>query len=250
MPDDFAGATMSLTNPGGLARGLGSPPHGRPGQHHRSRGHRLSGGVLRRVRGPAPRFRRQQGHDGHQHLRPPRHPGRRVGGVLATVDRLLQGDQGFYELHRREPGPRRGRLSSRPRPPPRRARTPPGRWRQRCCITSPPRWRWSKAFRMHGHLAAHLEPLGSSRSAIPRSIPGRSVSRPSHGAIPARCCAWRCPGETLAEAYLPRRRPTAVRRVRVEHIATTRSASGSARRSRPARIAADGPDEQRGCCSG
>ena len=52
MPDDFAGATMTLTNPGGLGTvGLGAAAHGRPGQHHRGRRDRLSGRVLR----PCPR---------------------------------------------------------------------------------------------------------------------------------------------------------------------------------------------------
>ena len=60
---------------------LGAAADGRSGQHHRRRGDRLSGGVLRRAGGAAPRVRRQQGHDGHQHVRPPRHPGRGIGSV-------------------------------------------------------------------------------------------------------------------------------------------------------------------------
>ncbi len=82
MPDDFAGATMSLTNPGGLGhRGLGAPAHGRPGQHHRGRRHRLPGGIFRRGRGPAQGVRDQQGHDDHEHLRPPGHSGRGIGSL-------------------------------------------------------------------------------------------------------------------------------------------------------------------------
>ena len=62
-------------------RGLGAPAHGRPGQHHRGRRHRLPGGVFRRARGAAQGVRDQQGHDDHEHLRPPGHSGRGVGRV-------------------------------------------------------------------------------------------------------------------------------------------------------------------------
>ena len=51
MPDDFAGATMSLTNPGGLGTVASVPAaDGRPGQHHRGRRDRLPGRVLGRGR--------------------------------------------------------------------------------------------------------------------------------------------------------------------------------------------------------
>ncbi len=52
-----------------------------PGRHRRGRQHRLPG----RVRGRRPSqpqlVRRQQGRHDHQHVRPPHHPGRRVGNV-------------------------------------------------------------------------------------------------------------------------------------------------------------------------
>ena len=96
MPDDFAGATMSLTNPGRPRhRGLGAAAHGRPGQHHRGRRHRLSGGVLGRARRAA---RASSGiskvmtvtstYD-HRVIQ-----GAESGAFLAHVDRLLQGDEG------------------------------------------------------------------------------------------------------------------------------------------------------------
>ena len=78
-PDDFAGATVSLTNPGTLGnRAVGAPPDAGPGRHHRGRGARIPG----RVRGGRSASGRPAGtgQGGHAHLdiRPPHHPG---GGV-------------------------------------------------------------------------------------------------------------------------------------------------------------------------
>ncbi len=52
-----------------------------PGRHHRRRGHRLSGRVAGRRSEGAGRARRLQGRDPYLDLRPPDHPGSRVGGV-------------------------------------------------------------------------------------------------------------------------------------------------------------------------
>ena len=82
MPDDFAGATMSLTNPGGLGT-VASVPRLMAGQ-----GSIIAVGAIgypaEFAAVPEERLREfgdQQGHDGHQHLRPPRDPGRGVGRV-------------------------------------------------------------------------------------------------------------------------------------------------------------------------
>ena len=77
-PDDFAGTTCSITNPGHDRHGaLGAAADARPGLHRRRRHHRLP----RRVRGCRPRrtgaARGEQGHHAHQHLRPPHHHRRR-----------------------------------------------------------------------------------------------------------------------------------------------------------------------------
>ena len=123
---------------------VGAAAHGRPGQHHRRRRHRLSGGVLGRVRGAAPRFRRQQGHDRHEHLRPPRHPGRGVGGVPRHGGSPAPGRPGLLRADRGEPRARARPGTSSPgrRPPRSPARRPPARSRPRCSTTWPPRWRW------------------------------------------------------------------------------------------------------------
>ena len=98
MPDDFAGATMTLTNPGGLGTVVGAAAHGRPGQHHRGRRDRLPGGV---PAVPEERLREfgiskvmtvTSTYD-HRVIQ-----GAESGSFLATVDALLQGDEGFYDL--------------------------------------------------------------------------------------------------------------------------------------------------------
>ena len=96
-PDDFAGATVSLTNPGTIGT-VQSVPRLMPGQglivgvgSARLPGH-LPG---RRPRDAGP-ARPVQGHDGQLHLRPPHHPGRRVGPVPEARADLLMGEDDFY----------------------------------------------------------------------------------------------------------------------------------------------------------
>ena len=106
-PDDFAGATVSLTNPGTIGT-VQSVPRLMPGQ-----GLIVGVGTLdypHRVEGRRPghprRPRRLEGHHDQLHLRPPHHPGRRVGPVPQAG---------------RGAAPRRGRLLRRGLPRARRA---------------------------------------------------------------------------------------------------------------------------------
>jgi len=77
-PEDFAGTTASITNPGMIGT-VHSVPRLMPGQGfiNRRRDDRVPG----RIRGRRPPHRRapgrQQGVHAHEHLRPPHHPGRR-----------------------------------------------------------------------------------------------------------------------------------------------------------------------------
>jgi 2-oxoglutarate dehydrogenase E1 component len=67
-----------------------------------------------------------------------------------------------------------------------------------------------KAHRMHGHLAAHLDPLGSEPGGDPALEPERLEPRLTEelmGQIPARVLRVHVPGETLADA-LPHLRET------------------------------------------
>ena len=97
--DDFQGANISLTNPGGIGT-VQSVPRLMPGQAV------IVGvgsidypGRVRGVRSSQPQLaRRQQGRHDHQHLRPPDHPGRRIRPVpqagsraAARRARLLRG---------------------------------------------------------------------------------------------------------------------------------------------------------------
>ena len=67
-----------------------------------------------------------------------------------------------------------------------------------------------KAFRMHGHLAAHLDPLGSEPTGDPALEPERLIPKLTpelQARIPAALLRLNVEGDTLADA-LPRLRET------------------------------------------
>ena len=79
-----------------------------------------------------------------------------------------------------------------------------------------------KAYRMHGHLAAHLDPLGSEPPGDPALEPERLVPKLTpelQARIPASVLRLYVPGETLADA-LPRLRETYTGTIayEIEHI--------------------------------
>src|SRR3989441_7260782 len=79
-----------------------------------------------------------------------------------------------------------------------------------------------KAHRMHGHLAAHLDPLGSEPVGDPALEPERLIPKLTpelQARIPARLLRLYVPGETLAEA-LPHLRETYCGTIayEIEHI--------------------------------
>ena len=79
-----------------------------------------------------------------------------------------------------------------------------------------------KAFRMHGHLAAHLDPLGSEPPGDPALEPERLIpplTPELQARIPASVLRLYVPGETLAEA-LPHLRETYTGTIayEIEHI--------------------------------
>ncbi len=105
-PDDFMGTTVSLTNPGTVGHHLlRAAPHAGPGRHRRDRHPRLPGRV--QVDGPAHAGapRHQQGDDGDVHLRPPHHPGRRVGPLPRPHGRAAQGRGRLLRPRLRGPRP-------------------------------------------------------------------------------------------------------------------------------------------------
>src|SRR5438105_4338810 len=79
-----------------------------------------------------------------------------------------------------------------------------------------------KAYRMHGHLAAHLDPLGAEPPGDPALEPERLIPKLTpelQARIPASVLRMYVPGETLAEA-LPRLRETYCGTIayEIEHI--------------------------------
>jgi 2-oxoglutarate dehydrogenase E1 component len=221
LPDDFAGATMSLTNPGGLGT-VASVPRLMAGQGSiiavGAIGYpaEFSGVTEERLRefGISKVMTITSTYD-HRVIQ-----GAESGAFLGTVDLLLQGDQGFYDLleeslhlsaasyqlvkaapaAKREPGPV----------------TPEMLYHVAAAMAL------VKAFRMHGHLAAHLDPLGTPPIGDPALNPGPLGLIPEvMAAIPSKVLRIAVPGRTLAES-LPYLQATycGTMAYEIEHIAT------------------------------
>jgi 2-oxoglutarate dehydrogenase E1 component len=221
MPDDFTGATMSLTNPGGLGT-VASVPRLMAGQ-----GSIIAVGAI----GYPPEFSglpdervKELGiskimtitstYD-HRIIQ-----GAESGTFLGIVDRLLQGDQGFYDLiaeslelaavsyqvTRATPGPK---VSDE-------AVAPEMLFHVAAAMAL------IKAFRMHGHLAARLDPLGTEPIGDPALNPASLGLTPEvMAAIPSKVLRITVPGRTLAES-LPYLQATycGTMAYEIEHIST------------------------------
>ena len=173
MPDDFAGATMSLTNPGGLGT-VASVPRLMAGQ-----GSIIAVGAIgypaefsavpeERLRefGVSKVMTVTSTYD-HRVIQ-----GAESGAFLATLDHLLQGDQGFYELV--EESLQLSAVSYqlvRSAPAPKRDE-PAGPVAPEMLYHVAAAMALVKAFRMHGHLAAKLDPLGTPPIGDPALDPG------------------------------------------------------------------------------
>nr|MBA3659370.1 2-oxo acid dehydrogenase subunit E2 [Gemmatimonadales bacterium] len=202
MPDDFAGATMSLTNPGGLGT-VASVPRLMAGQ-----GSIIAVGAIGYPAefGGVPDARlREFGvskvmtitstYD-HRIIQ-----GAESGAFLATVDRLLDGEEGFYDLIEENL-----HLSSvsyevvKATPAARRDESGPIAPDMLYHVAAA--MALVKAFRMHGHLAAHLDPLGTAPIGDPALNPGPLGLTPEiMAAIPSKVLRIAVPGATLAESY-------------------------------------------------
>ena len=116
--------------------------------------------------------------------------GAESGAFLAEIDRLLRGEDGFYDDVRDEPRPARRRAAARGR----RGRPGAARARRRARRRPPVAGTVDadllegvaaamsvvKAHRSHGHLAAQLDPLGAPPPGRPGARrPSPSTSRPS-----------------------------------------------------------------------
>jgi 2-oxoglutarate dehydrogenase E1 component len=224
MPDDFAGATMSLTNPGGLGT-VASVPRLMGGQ-----GSIIAVGAIgypaefsavpeERLRefGISKVMTITSTYD-HRVIQ-----GAESGAFLATVDHLLQGDQGFYELIAESLGLGQAEYRiSRPMPAVQPGQESVGPVAPEMLYHVAAAMALVKAFRMHGHLAAHLDPLGTPPIGDPALNPGPLGLTPEvMAAIPSKVLRIAVPGRTLAES-LPYLQATycGTMAYEIEHIST------------------------------
>ncbi len=197
-PDDMAGATMTLTNPGTLGT-TASVARLMPGQ-----GAIIATGAIRAT--GASRVMTISSTYDHRVIQ-----GAESGAFLGRVDALLQGGDAFYEslgLSPAIPVPAAppGSASAASAADLRNVATGMGLVR---------------AYRSYGHLAAHLDPLGSEPLGDPALDPEPvELTEEAMARIPASILGLNVPGQTLAEA-LPALRETYCGSIayEVEHIA-------------------------------
>ncbi|HEX5004210.1 MAG TPA: multifunctional oxoglutarate decarboxylase/oxoglutarate dehydrogenase thiamine pyrophosphate-binding subunit/dihydrolipoyllysine-residue succinyltransferase subunit [Gemmatimonadales bacterium] len=222
MPDDFSGGTIQLTNPGGLGT-VASVPRLMAGQ-----GTIVAVGAIsyppefstvspERVRelGISKVMTITSTYD-HRVIQ-----GAESGTFLRTIERFLSGTEPFYEaiaesLHL----PAATGIPATSVAPAARAVTEPSGATADDLARVAAAMALVKAFRMHGHLAARLDPLGSEPIGDPALDPDTLGLTPEVQArVPARVLRIAVPGDTLAEA-LPRLRETYCGTIayEVEHI--------------------------------
>ena len=221
MPDDFAGATMSLTNPGGLGT-VASVPRLMAGQ-----GSIIAVGAITyppEFATVAPEKLRELGvskvmtvtstYD-HRIIQ-----GAESGAFLASLDGMLQGEDGFFEgvgTSMRLGAPevagaavaRSGPASAEPTPPLASSAAPATSGASGSMVATAEdlfhvaaAMALVKAFRTHGHLAARLDPLGSEPKGDPALDPVPLGLTPEIMArIPSAVLRIATPGATLAESY-------------------------------------------------
>ncbi len=234
MPDAFAGATMSLTNPGGLGTrasvprlmvGQGSiiavgsiafPPE-------------FSGMPAARIAelGVSKVMTISSTYD-HRIIQ-----GAESGAFLGTIDAMLQGADGFYDNVVQSLGVTAGEQGTMvPAESPHAVVSDPAAPRDLTLFSaqSDPSALFHvaagmalvKAFRTHGHLAANLDPLGSEPIGDPALDPVPLGLTPQAMAqVPAAVLRVAVPGETLLDAY-PHLQETycGTLAYQVEHIAS------------------------------
>jgi 2-oxoglutarate dehydrogenase E1 component len=220
MPDDFAGATMSLTNPGGLGT-VASVPRLMAGQ-----GSIIAVGSIAYPPEFATLSEEQISELGigkvmtitstydHRIIQ-----GAESGAFLGMVDRLLQGADGFYDqiAESLELSEISYRIAPAGPAPAAADAVPPEMLYHVAAAMA-----LVKAFRMHGHLAARLDPLGTEPLGDPALDPSTLGLTPEiMAAIPSRVLRIAVPGRTLAES-LPYLQATycGTMAYEIEHIST------------------------------
>jgi multifunctional 2-oxoglutarate metabolism enzyme len=231
-PDDFVGATITLTNPGTLGT-TASVPRLMPNQ-----GTIVATGAIRDV-GPARRMTITSTYD-HRIIQ-----GAESGLFLQRIDRLLGGKDGFYAAafgalgapepseesgadQDEEPDPAAATAAGAGAPPspaevagaPPLAASVPEEATGEQLKAIAAAMALVKAYRHFGHLAARLDPLGSEPPGDPALDPEPLGLTPELMAqVPTELLRIYVPGETLAEA-LPHLRETYSGAIayEVEHI--------------------------------
>jgi multifunctional 2-oxoglutarate metabolism enzyme len=224
MPDDFAGATMSLTNPGGLGT-VASVPRLMAGQ-----GSIIAVGAIgypvefqavpdERLRelGVGKVMTVTSTYD-HRVIQ-----GAESGAFLGTLDHLLQGDEGFYQLVAESLQLSAESYELVKAAPAARREESVGPVTPEMLNHVAAAMALVKAFRMHGHLAAHLDPLGTQPIGDPALKPEGplGLTPEVQAAIPSKVLRIAVPGQTLAES-LPYLQATycGTMAYEIEHIAT------------------------------
>src|SRR5213593_102713 len=190
LPDDFAGATITLTNPGTIGT-VASVPRLMKGQ-----GTIIATGAIRQI-GPAKIMTLTSTYD-HRVIQ-----GAESGMFLRRIDGLLQGDENFYggvleSLGLTGGGTREAGavVAAEPTLPVSRLSSPDDLRAVAAAMAL------VKAFRNFGHMAARLDPLGSDPPGDPALDPGPLGLTPEIMArVPADVLRIYVPGRTLAEAY-------------------------------------------------
>jgi len=190
LPDDFAGATISLTNPGTLGT-FASVPRLMKGQ-----GAIIATGTIRQI-GPAKVMTITSTYD-HRVIQ-----GAESGRFLQRIEGLLQGEDGFYErvlesldLKGRETRDE-GRVAAAEAPSPVPHPSSLDDLKHVAAAMA-----LVKAVRHFGHMAARLDPLGSDPPGDPALDPGPlGLTQENMARIPADILRIYVPGATLADAY-------------------------------------------------
>ncbi len=216
--DDIAGASFTLTNPGGLGT-VASVPRLMPGQ-----GAIIATGAIGyppgfasaneqslRLLGVAKVMQITSTYD-HRVIQ-----GAQSGEYLRRVDELLQGSNGFYEAVFASLGLQAAPVAQVALAPVGPGTTPPSDEMLRAVAAG---MAIVSAYRLYGHLAANLDPLGAEPVGDPSLQPQTYGLTPAlQSAIPASVLHVKVPGNTLAEV-LPRLRETYSSTIayEIEHI--------------------------------
>jgi len=235
--DDFQGTNISLTNPGGIGT-VASVPRLLSGQSaiiatgsiaYPPEWLHASPERLRQI-GVSKVMTLTSTYD-HRVIQ-----GAESGEFLRRIEQLLQGEDSFYEAVAADLGidaagvtnahpaaasapPLGGAVAAAPSAEP---STAPGEVDEELLQAVQAATSLLKAYRTHGHLAAHLDPLGSEPKGDPALQPENVNLTPELMArIPASILRIGVPGETLLEA-LPRMRQTYCGTIayQVEHLSS------------------------------